>query len=169
MTQPSAEWRSGQRVGLITQRSQNRNLAPLQAATTELDATRHGQRTASWPSPVITDHVRVASALSAQQRRLQLVAARCQQTGAGQSLLFGRQLHAEVRHLQTTRDKVQARVPRTPTRPGISGIPPLSTLGTLTAEWRSGQRVGLITQRSQDRNLESLKSRHFSFWWCPSG
>ena len=29
MTQPSAEWRSGQRVGLITQRSQDRNLAPL--------------------------------------------------------------------------------------------------------------------------------------------
>ena len=25
----SAEWRSGQRVGLITQRSQDRNLAPL--------------------------------------------------------------------------------------------------------------------------------------------
>ena len=29
MTQPSAEWRSGQRVGLITQRSQDRNLALL--------------------------------------------------------------------------------------------------------------------------------------------
>ena len=29
MTQPSAGWRSGQRVGLITQRSQDRNLPPL--------------------------------------------------------------------------------------------------------------------------------------------
>ena len=51
-------------------------------------------RTASWPGPVITRHVTVASALTAQGRRLKLVAARCRQTGAGQTLVFGRHLHA---------------------------------------------------------------------------
>ena len=47
---------------------------------------------------------------------------------------------------------------RAPAGLSLAPTPLLRRAGSL-AEWRSGQRVGLITQRSQDRNLESLKSR----------